>query len=92
MVLVGSSFGSSGIFWCFVRVWLSVILYSAGCSLARPETLAGYAVGGAVTRFTSYDPGLPQTARRRFFKFGGAVWKLASSKTLANTQAPQPSS
>ena len=44
MVLVGSSFGSSGIFWCFVRVWLSVILYSAaGCypcvrdaSLATP--------------------------------------------------------
>ena len=71
MVLVGSSFGSSGILWCFVRVWLSVILYSAGCSLARPETLAGYAVGGAVTRFTSYDPGLPQTPRRRFFAFGG---------------------
>ena len=71
MVLVGSSLGSSGIFWCFVRVWLSVILYSAGCSLARPETLAGHAVGGAVTRFTSYDPGLPQTARRRFFGFGG---------------------
>ena len=44
MVLVGSSFGSSGIFWCFVRVWLSVILYSAGLlSVIGMEEFAGQA-------------------------------------------------
>ena len=92
MVLVGSSFGSSGIFWCFVRVWLSVILYSAGCSLARPETLAGYAVGGAVTRFTSLGSRTATDSETALFCLRRRRLKLASSKTLENTQAPQPSS
>ena len=72
MVLVGSSFGSSGILWCFVRVWLSVILYSAaGCYPCVRDASLATPFEGLSLGLLPYDPGLPQTPRRRFFAFGG---------------------